>query len=297
LIKIERDCLNRFSAPGKMKIQFASDLHLECFNYYTDGEEVFRKLLEKDENADILILAGDIGYPESPITERFFAWCCELWPHVVWIYGNHEYYSFFSYFEGDIMTPSYTMSQKEKMSEKYKKFTNLSVLFSDTVRLEKFPGIRIIGTTLWTDIPSEEVYPVSRFMNDFNYICVEDGKTFTTDKWTELHTQQYKFIEDQLKDAEEKNEKVVVVTHHLPSYKMCLPQYKDSPVNSGFMTNADELLEHPSVAVWICGHSHGYKTEKIMKRNSETILCYLNARGYPREKNTQGYNPKLCIEV
>jgi predicted phosphodiesterase len=282
-----------------MKLQIASDLHLEFYggDFYDDNIETeFYKMLDPMQGADILILAGDIGYPEKNLTKEFIAWCCLHWPQVVWIYGNHEYYNSSSYFyRRDI---SDTIEDKEKMAEEYRAtFKNLTILLTESATLEAFPNYRIIGTTLWTRVPEKEKQTVSLYMNDFREIVVADGEVFKLTHWSALHEKQYNFIEQELEEAKKNNQKAIVLTHHLPTYKMCLPQYRNSNMNSAFMTDADELLEHPSVAVWICGHSHGQKAIEIQKRNGEITQCIMNARGYPKEGSQQTYSAKRVIYV
>ena len=80
-----------------MKIALASDLHLEFATIS----------LENTENADVLILSGDICV-EKDLLERdvyeirfddkssrihfFFEECCARFPAVIYIAGNHEHY-------------------------------------------------------------------------------------------------------------------------------------------------------------------------------------------------------------
>ena len=78
-----------------MKISVASDIHLEF------GDLDF----ENTEGAEVLILSGDICVAndldynniESTVTYRstryhgFFERCCERFPHVSSVLGNHEH--------------------------------------------------------------------------------------------------------------------------------------------------------------------------------------------------------------
>lgn len=274
-----------------MKIQFASDLHLE---FYADDINVdFESILTINKEADILILAGDIGYPEDSITARFFEWCCSVWPHVVWILGNHEYYN------KKYNPVKLTMNDKELISEKLcEKFTNLHLLQNGRLILDKFPTIKIIGTTLWTDVPLESRRLLINSMNDFNYIYSKCNESFNLNTWNNLHIIMRQFIEDELYDAFNRDQKVVVVTHHLPTYKMILPIYQSSPINAAFAANCDHLLEHSSVAAWICGHSHGSNEIEIKRSNQTRVKCYLNSRGYKFERNSiTMYNPNKLIEI
>lgn len=75
-----------------MKIQYASDLHLEF------GEN--SKWLKDNPlipSADILVLAGDIGYLGDAIyrTHPFWDWASQNYKQVIVVPGNHELYKFF----------------------------------------------------------------------------------------------------------------------------------------------------------------------------------------------------------
>ena len=75
-----------------MKIAYASDLHLEF--------EPIR--LDNTENADVLVLAGDIcmakhfhSRPEmSKMYLDFFKNVSEQFKHVIYVIGNHEHYHY-----------------------------------------------------------------------------------------------------------------------------------------------------------------------------------------------------------
>ena len=265
-----------------IRIQIASDLHLEFYKDKSRGEDFFETLLtppvDKD-SVDILVLAGDIGYPEDSITDKFLEWCCSRWKRVIWIYGNHEYYN------GP--KSRYSMEVKEEAGAVHSAFyENLELLIDDTVTIHE--DLVLAGCTFWTNLNSAEKKILQESMNDFSQIWQDADTPFSADLWNELHWSSRAFLEDVLEDAYKVGKKVVVVTHHLPSYTMILPQYEGHPANCGFAAKADVLLNHPSVAAWICGHSHG---------QNRVGKCYLNARGYKEEPSVVTYNPKYIIEV
>ena len=75
-----------------MKIQYASDLHLEF-------HENSRWLKENPlvVAGDVLILAGDIGYlgDDNYAHHPFWDWCAESFRQTIVIPGNHELYKSF----------------------------------------------------------------------------------------------------------------------------------------------------------------------------------------------------------
>ena len=67
-----------------MKIQVLSDLHIE----YQPFE------LVKAQDADILVMAGDIGNPHSIEYKALVAKAANLYKRVIIIRGNHEVYGY-----------------------------------------------------------------------------------------------------------------------------------------------------------------------------------------------------------
>ena len=73
-----------------MKIQYASDLHLEF-----DENTKFLKEHPLEVKGDILVLAGDIIlFGEKLMNEHpFWDWCSDHYTHTLIVPGNHEYYN------------------------------------------------------------------------------------------------------------------------------------------------------------------------------------------------------------
>ena len=148
-----------------MKIALVSDVHLEF------GDLDF----ENDSGADVLILGGDICIaadivqrdPNNIMGEEyrsnrfhdFFQRCCDRFPQVIFIVGNHEHY------HGDF---SKTVPHFKDVLGYLK---NLHILEKETVVLD---DVTFIGGTLWTDMNQRDVrtlHEISRMMNDFR--CVK----------------------------------------------------------------------------------------------------------------------------
>lgn len=260
-----------------MKIALVSDVHLEF------GDLDF----ENDSGADVLILGGDICVG-ADITQRdpyntmgseyrsnrfhdFFQRCCERFPHVIFIVGNHEHY------HGDFAktVPHF----KDVLGY----LSNLHILEKETFVLD---DITFIGGTLWTDMNKRSVrtlHEISRMMNDFR--CVDHsakladqrgwGGRFTTTDAANDHDAMLAFV----RTTVEANPagRYVVVGHHAPSKLSTHPKYAhDTIMNGGYSSQLDDfILDHPQIKLWTHGHTHEDFDYQI---GSTRILC--NPRGY-----------------
>ena len=270
-----------------MKVALASDVHLE-FGPIS---------LENTEGADVLILSGDIcvakdimnrdnnGILEgsrSNIIHTFFQECCERFPHVVYVMGNHEHY------HGDYAN-TITI-----LRDRLGYLVNLHILNKEMVQLN---GVSFIGGTLWTDMNKEDpttLYHMKGMMNDFRCVInsknVVNFKTFDENNNVEFKTRAAKFTpEDAVVDhramleyirlmIEGKfDQKFIVVGHHSPSKLSTHPRYADEEImNGGYSSDLSEfILDHPQIKLWTHGHTH-HKFDYMI--GSTRIVC--NPRGY-----------------
>ena len=260
-----------------MKIALVSDIHLEF------GDLDF----DNDSGADVLILGGDICVgadmaqhdPYNTMGEHyrsnrfhaFFERCCERFPHVIFIVGNHEHY------HGDF---SKTVPH---FKDVLRYLPNLHILEKETFVLN---DITFIGGTLWTDMNKRSVrtlHEISRMMNDFR--CVDHsakladqrgwGGRFTTTDAANDHDAMLAFV----RTTVEANPagRYVVVGHHAPSRLSTHPKYAhDTIMNGGYSSQLDDfILDHPQIKLWTHGHTHEDFDYQI---GSCRILC--NPRGY-----------------
>ena len=284
-----------------MKFALASDVHLE-----------FGPLeLKNTENADVLVLAGDIcvakdlgpkddGYNEkSKKIHQFFQEACAEFPNVVYTAGNHEHY------HGDFNDTYGNLRSHLGYLE------NLHILDKQSVKIE---DVTFVGGTLWTDMNNESrttLLTIEGLMNDFQ--CVKhsgkpqresktpiykrnlDGSVFldennqyvVEDYLTSYfpakfkpadavidHKEMLSFIESETKNL---YEKYVVVGHHAPSKLSTHPIYAHEVLmNGGYSSNLDDFItERPQIKVWVHGHTH-HDFDYVV--GETRIVC--NPRGY-----------------
>jgi predicted phosphodiesterase len=147
-----------------MKIALASDVHLE-----------FGQLeIKNTENADVLILSGDICVAndlndradpnilgmsnKSNLYHAFFQQCSEEFKDVIYIAGNHEHY------HGDFA------KSIPRIREKLAYLRNVHFLDKEFVAIH---DITFIGGTLFTDMNKEDPRTLSAikgYMNDYRIV-------------------------------------------------------------------------------------------------------------------------------
>lgn len=266
-----------------MKIALASDVHLE-----------FGPLeIKNEQNADVLILSGDIitaaqldpydphkilgEYHKSNVWHDFFENCCAQFPNVVYIMGNHEHYN------GDFAKTESIIRERLWYLE------NLHFLEKQMVALGDFI---FYGGTLWTDMNKEDpntMYHVQFRMNDYR-VLNSNNETSFRDEDGNFQTRlsrltpedtvvEHKAFLAGLKECLEihKDQQFVVVGHHSPSKTSTKPQYEnDVLLNGAYSSDLSEfILEHPQIKMWTHGHTHHNFDYMI---GSTRIVC--NPRGY-----------------
>ncbi len=214
-----------------MRIQYCSDLHLE---FEHNSKYIERNPLSV--NGDILILAGDIvPLHDEFFKHSFFSFVADNYKKVFWVPGNHEFY------HKDLTEYSKSFSIKLK--------SNLTIV--NNIELQ-YEGIRFIFSPLWSKIsrPNEKI--IEQGVSDFECITNKDRR-FKAADFNKLHADSLSFIKDSLQN---KTDKTIVVTHHLPSSLCNLPAHKNSPINEAFCVDLTDYIETCNANFWIYGHSH-----------------------------------------
>lgn len=233
-----------------MKIHILSDVHTEHKKTICSLKSLIDEHpeLKSDgydvENTDlkntILLLCGDIGCPLMENYWGFLFDCAVKYKFVVVVLGNHEYYG--SRIED--------INKIVKEHEGLKIHKNLHILQRETVILD---GIKFIGVTLWSDIPSNENNMMSKRIND--YKCIKMGnKMISPEDTTKIHLEDVKWITSEL--AFNDSLDCVIITHFLPSKKSSHEKYKIyDEISKAFYTDLEYLL-CDKIKLWACGHTH-----------------------------------------
>lgn len=289
-----------------MKIALCSDLHLE-FGPIS---------LENTENADVLILSGDICVAND-LRERdiyqilpnkrndqyhiFFQECCARFPRVIYIAGNHEHY------HGDFVKTN------AHLKEMLAYLPNLIILDKQVWQYE---DVTFVGGTLWTDMNKEDpvtIQGIKGYMND--YKIIEDSseevqykvyhdkmKTvgMTDEEWVALPASERAYVEFKTRPSKFSPEKsvvehkkmmellratvatnpfnkFVVVGHHAPSKLSTKPKYeRDVIVNGAYSSDLSEFMLDHP-QIKLWTHGHTHDPYDYMV-GSCRVVC--NPRGY-----------------
>lgn len=217
-----------------MKIQFASDLHLE---FRQNSEYLAGNPL--DVIGDILVLAGDVTYlgKDKYLRHPFFDWCSENFKQTFIVPGNHEYY------DGAEITAS-QVDFELPVRDNVKYINNKSVVIDDT---------ELFFTTLWTRILPTEIVPVQMGMTDF-YRGIYEGRRFNAQDYSTLHKQSIGWLINALAASKVKNK--IVVTHHCPTTQFQDPRFISSTISSAFCVNLNCFISESQIDHWIYGHTH-----------------------------------------
>jgi predicted MPP superfamily phosphohydrolase len=248
-----------------IQIDVISDIHLE-FNPKINISPIIYSA-----NYHILVMAGDIGYPTEEHYQNFLKKYSNQYDNIILIAGNHEYYP-----ESKDLLPIKT----EIIEQKIKKITeNSNIIFLNRDSYSIFiedKKITFLGCTLWSKIPEDMYKYAKNGLNDFNRIYLGDGNFITPKIYNEWHERDSMWLEQQINEKNN-NEILIIVTHHLPTFKVVAPEYKEDPLTCCFATSLDDLFKN-KLKMWICGHSHKPNYAVINNRG-----CLLNPCGYPWE--------------
>ena len=283
-----------------MKIAIASDVHLEFGDL----------ILKNEENADVLILSGDIcvasDFSDADYSNLkdgrsqryvdFFTRCANEFSKVIYVVGNHEHY------HGDF-------AETFSILRKYLgHIENLHLLDKEHVTIN---DVTFIGGTLWTDMNAQDPVTLAHIrgvMNDFRiiqnstemvsyktmvnaYDAYGNIKLDENDQpiqQAEFHKRPARFTpEDTVQDhkkmlqyinvTSEPLGKYVVVGHHAPSKASTHPRYQTEVImNGAYSSRLDQfILDHPQIKLWTHGHTHEEFDYMI---GTTRVVC--NPRGY-----------------
>lgn len=242
-----------------MQINYFSDIHLE-----------FGDLQKPENDADLIIAAGDIGMFTQGVD-----WLKSLNKKVIYIAGNHEFYS-------DEF--NFTLNTIREQCEG----SNISFLENDELI---FQGVRFLGCTLWADLFTDgdkKAKAIGKTLNDFRKITYKE-RVFNQKIFSKLYFDSRQWLETKL--AEPFNGKTVVITHHAPTEW----SWNDAPgalKKLAYCNNLKELFHEYEITAWFHGHIHSPGDYRIA---GARILS--NPRGYYGRKLVEEFDVNKTVEI
>jgi hypothetical protein len=246
-------------------IRIVSDLHLEAYRG-RNIETLAIDFLSKDsrDEESVLVLAGDISSAPDQLLS-FISEVEDRFLKVIFIPGNHCYY----HHDYD--------AWNQTMDDRFTEYLSNTEWSNGGVGYLEIDSVRFIFSTMWGDggRTLQEQAQVGYGLNDFR-IIKKSGIRFTVNDMQKIHKGQKAEIDRLLKVPYEG--KSVVITHHMPSYRLCHPRFGNE-INGGFAANCEDILAYDHAPdLWVGGHSHD---------SADTILWktryVANPLGYPQE--------------
>jgi predicted phosphodiesterase len=270
--------------PGHatLRIQLASDLHLEHLERDYPGE----RLIAPAFDADLLVLAGDIHNGTRAI-ELFGGWPVP----VLYVAGNHEYYGA-------------VWEQARAALRRAARGSSVVFLDNDVADLSVFEywyadrskvleRVRFLGCTLWTDYRYRCNRTQQQMMDnaelrlaDHSRIRTKAGPFRAADALRD-HEASRAWLKNEL--SREFDGTTVVITHHGPHPLSVHPRYAGDPTNACFVSDQSELLHRADL--WLHGHVHDSFDYKIGQ-----CRVVANPRGYAQNRGQVATASELQFE-
>jgi len=251
-----------------LKIQFASDLHLEF-----PANKLFLKSNPLQPVADVLVLAGDI-IPFAVLNKHadFLNYLSDHFKVTYWLPGNHEYYHF------DLADKSGVLNENIR--------SNVFLVNNTSTILE---NARLIFSTLWSKISIENQFHIEQFLNDFHLIKYK-GKRFSANFYNKLHEESLVYIKEEL--AKCKDEKIAVFTHHCPTFMNYPEQYKGDVLNEAFAVELFDMIAESNINYWVYGHHHTNTPEFTIDKTK----LLTNQLGYVQANEHRMFSNRVCFD-
>ena len=249
-----------------MRVQFASDLHLNTWSSIT-----FEKLLEP--LAKTLVLAGDIGHPDSLRLRAFLKWVSLRFDTIFWIPGHHE------------MTDVWHLKNRTydeclaHMRVAVAEYPNIQILHRDAYVTDD--GIVFLGCPLWARLTAmSEDMSKDPIVNDI----------------TRHYEEDLKWLREQVKRS---TLPVVIATHYPPTYTLLDRAFINKPTSVPFALETETLMRSPVVA-WICGYIHEsveiHKPYMTAEGRPGEVIIVSNALGYP-DDHSKHYRKDAVLRI
>lgn len=278
-----------------MKIRLFSDLHLEFGGFDIPSLP--------DDKDTLLLLAGDIAIGKKKHTYLdFLADAVDQFRKIIYIPGNHEYYHGSHKVTWNRMQEHMVEKLRDQGFDAYLHMINMrTVVDGDVV---------IIGATMWTDFDRQHPLTMEKartYMNDYKAIRRGDEKNDYAGRLRPMdvlkeHNQAKVFIFEECRKWKAEGKKVIVMTHHAPSFQSIHKSFKGDEMNGCYASElAYDIMDLDDLGLapdfWVHGHVHN-----TFDYNIGSTRVLVNPRGYTDYDGKAGpenrkFDPTFCFEV
>lgn len=163
---------------------------------------------------------------------------------------------------------------------------NVKVYYNSVVQID---NLEFVVSTLWSKISDADAYVTERGVNDFYHILY-NNKRLNYNVFNQEHERCFDFIKNSIEQSAA--EKIIVVTHHVPSFALSSPDFEGSRINGAFTTELGNYIADSPIDSWIYGHSHRNIDKTIGKTQ-----CVSNQLGYVHCGENKDFNNRKFIEI
>jgi Icc-related predicted phosphoesterase len=262
-----------------MKIQYCSDLHVDFAGVTLPGGEVLviagdvaesRKVVRHKQAWELLTAEeqADPKYIELYRCWTFWLQQAAKYERVFYVLGNHEHYG-----------GRFDLTHDELRAVLP---ANVTLMENSVV---EYGDVVFLGATLWTNANNHDqltLYTLKYGMNDYKVIKTHNKSAdiyhkLTPETTVATHVKTVNYLGETLSQYADR--KVVVITHHAPSFMSISEQYRgpgDHHMNGGYASDLSEfILDHPQIKVMVHGHVHSHHDYMI-----GTTRILARPRGY-----------------
>jgi len=268
-----------------MKIQYASDLHLE-FGMNSRYTQVYGL----EPKGDILLLAGDVSFLGRKRFDDhpFFGWCADHFEQTVIVPGNHEYY------KDPVARENrrYGVPLDRTLTDfEYSIRPNVRYLNNRSLAVG---DVEVFATTLWTVTDPVNYVAIQNGMSDCQQIIYENHILWADD-YVKVHSVCRDWLGQALDKSEAKHK--IVLSHHCPATARAFnTRQTGNLLLSAFQVDMAPFIAEHDIEYWIYGHTHtqnGSGTVFPSKGQGTTLLC--NQLGYVELNEDKDFDSKTLI--
>lgn len=257
-----------------MRIQYASDLHLELWDR-TPFDETLKP------SAPYLVLCGDTANLKAMNLQLFLEYCSENWVYVFWIPGNSELWN----------TSDSEDEGLRRMKLICSPYKNIKILYKDTFLLkEDSQELLIVGLSLWHK-------PRNNMMLHYhNKIYIKAINTPVDESiFKNAHKSQVQFLEHIIKTSKYP---LLICSYYAPFTWLYEEDWVQEPKSALIDNELEKLVTFP-VLSWIVGHNH-YPIEYTRRYFTITsyqgsVLFVSNPRGKPSQHSL--YRNEAVVQI